>query len=138
MNYIGWSVIALIAYTLVAPLMKIATESIPSDVATVISNTILVIVALVVVAAADHPVAEYVTHPKAPYMYAAGFCLAVGILAYYRALSMGPVSVVTPVFGLFLVTSSIAGVAVLDEPFTARKAAGIGFALLAVYFTSVE
>jgi transporter family protein len=138
MNYIGWSVIALIAYTLVAPLMKIATESIPSDVATVISNTILVIVALVVVAAADHPVAEYVTHPKAPYMYAAGFCLAVGILAYYRALSMGPVSVVTPVFGLFLVTSSIAGVAVLDEPFTARKAAGIGFALLAVYFTTVE
>jgi len=138
MNYIGWSVIALIAYTLVAPLMKIATESIPSDVATVVSNTILVIVALVVVAAADHPVAEYVTHPKAPYMYAAGFCLAVGILAYYRALSMGPVSVVTPVFGLFLVTSSIAGVAVLDEPFTARKAAGIGFALLAVYFTTVE
>lgn len=138
MNYIGWSVIALIAYTLVAPLMKIATESIPSDVATVISNTILVIVALVVVAAADHPVAEYVTHPKAPYMYAAGFCLAVGILSYYRALSMGPVSVVTPVFGLFLVTSSIAGVAVLDEPFTARKAAGIGFALLAVYFTTVE
>ncbi|PSQ27433.1 multidrug transporter [Halobacteriales archaeon QS_9_68_17] len=138
MNYIGWSVIALVAYTLVAPLMKIATESIPSDVATVVSNTILVIVALVVVAAADHPVAEYVTHPKAPYMYAAGFCLAVGILAYYRALSMGPVSVVTPVFGLFLVTSSIAGVAVLDEPFTARKAAGIGFALLAVYFTSVE
>ena len=138
MNYIGWSVVALLAYTLVAPLMKIATQSIPSDVATAVSNTILVIVALAVVAAADHPVTEYLAHPKAPYMYAAGFCLAVGILAYYRALSMGPVSVVTPVFGLFLVTSSIAGVAVLDEPFTARKAAGIGFALLAVYFTTVE
>lgn len=138
MNYIGWSVVALISYTLVAPLMKVATQSIPSDVATAVSNTILVGVALTVVAVGDHPVAEYLTHPKSPYMYAAGVCLAIGILAYYRALSMGPVSVVTPVFGLFLVTSSLLGIAVLDEPFTARKAAGVGFALLAVYFTTVE
>jgi transporter family protein len=48
------------------------------------------------------------------------------------------VSIVVPIFGLFLVTSSLVGVVALDESLTTRKAAGIGFAMLAVYLTSVE
>ena len=138
MNHIAWALVALVAYTMVAPLMKIATESIPSDVATFVSNLILVGVALVFVVRADQSVTRYLIHPKAPYMYGAGLCLAIGILSYYRALSMGAVSVVTPVFGLFLVTSSILGIVFLDESLTARKLAGIGFEVLAVYFTTVE
>jgi len=138
MNYVSWAVVALLAYSLVAPLMKIATQSIPSDVATFVSNLVLVAVALVIALRADHQIADYATHPKSPYMYAAGVCLAVGILAYYRALSLGPVTVVTPIFGLFLVTSSLIGVVWLEEPFTTRKLVGIGFAVLAVYFTAVE
>ncbi|WP_135535454.1 MULTISPECIES: EamA family transporter [Halostella] len=138
MNYVGWAVVALLAYTLVAPLMKVATQSIPSEVAAFVSNLVLVAVALVIALRGNHHITDYVTHPKSPYMYAAGACLAVGILAYYRALSMGPISIVTPVFGLFLVTSSVLGVVLLDEPFTARKLVGVGFAILAVYFTTVE
>ncbi|WP_121822352.1 EamA family transporter [Halostella salina] len=138
MNYIGWAVVALFAYTMVAPLMKVATESIPSDVATLFSNLILVGVALLLALRTDGSIAQYATHPKAPYMYGAGLCLAIGILSYYRALSMGPVSVVTPVFGLFLVTSSLLGIVFLDEALTSRKLLGVGFALLAVYFTTVE
>jgi transporter family protein len=71
-------------------------------------------------------------------MYAAGVFLAVGILAYYRALALGPVSVVVPVFGLFLVTSSLVGVVALDEPLTARKGVGVLLALVAVYLVTVE
>ena len=56
-------------------------------------------------------------------MYAAGILLAIAIaiVTYYRALELGPVSVVTPIFGTFLVLSSIIGIAFLDEPFTLRK-----------------
>ena len=138
MNYLAWALLGLVAYTLVAPLMKVATNAIPSNVAVLISNAILIVVAAAIVLYTDESVTAYLTHPKAPYAYAGGLALAVGILAYYRALSLGPVSVVTPVFGMFIVTSSLIGVAFLGESLSLRKVAGIGFAILAVYLTSVE
>jgi transporter family protein len=141
MSYLPWALGALVAYTFVPLLMSVATtgsDAIPSDVATIISNSILVVGALAVVVGTDQRVTPHLGSSKIPYALAAGICLAVGILAYYRALSLGPVSVVTPVFGMFLVTSSIFGMAFLDEPVTARKLAGIGFAVLAVYLVTVE
>lgn len=136
MNYLPWSILALVAYSAVPPLMKVATREIPSDVAALISNTVLVVVTLAVVTVAGESVPAYLTHRKAPYVYAAGLFLAVGILAYYRALALGPVSVVAPIFGMFLVTSAVLGIALLDEPLTARKAAGIVLAGVAVYLTA--
>lgn len=141
MSYLPWALGALGAYTLVPLLMRVATtgpDAIPSDVATVISNAILVVGALAVIVGTDQRVTPHLSSQKIPYAVAAGVFLAVGILAYYRALSLGPVSVVTPVFGMFLVTSSIFGMAFLDEPVTARKIAGIGFAVLAVYLVTVD
>jgi transporter family protein len=141
MNYLPWAVVALAAYTLVPLLMRVATtgtDAIPSDVATIISNSILVVAALAVVAGTNQRVIPHLGSSKLPYAVAAGVFLAIGILAYYRALALGPVSVVTPVFGLFLITSSILGIVVLDESVTARKLMGIGFAVLAIYFVTIE
>jgi transporter family protein len=39
---------------------------------------------------------------------------------------------------MFIATSSILGIAFLDEPLTGRKVAGIGLAVAAIYLTSVE
>ncbi|MFC4356616.1 EamA family transporter [Halobium salinum] len=145
MNYLLWSLVAVAAYTFVAPLMSVATTGdvkMPSDVGALLANTILVVATAGVIVFGNGNfvgyVGEYLTHPKAPYVYAAGVCLAIGILAYYRALALGPVSIVAPVFGMFLVTSSVIGILFLDEAFTARKALGIGFAVVAVYLVSVE
>lgn len=141
MNYLPWALLALVAYTLVPVLMRVATtgsEAIPSDVATVISNTILVVAALVVVAGTGQRVTPHLGSSKLPFALAAGVFLAIGIIAYYRALALGPVSVVTPVFGLFLITSSVLGIAVLGESLTARKLAGISLAVVAVYLVTVE
>lgn len=137
-SYVVWAVVALLAYTLVAPLVSLATPDVPSDVALVIANGILVVVALGVIAVTDQAVVRYLTHPKAPHLYAAGTFLAIGILAYYRALAAGPVSVVVPIFGLFIVTSSAVGVVALDEPLTLRKVVGIGLAIVAVVLTSMD
>ena len=138
MNYLPWALLGLAAYTLVAPLMSVATSEIPSDVVVVISNTILIAVAAGIVFYTNESVTAYLAHPKAPYAYAGGLALAIGIIAYYRALALGPVSVVTPVFGMFIVTSSLIGVAFLGESLSLRKVVGVGFAVLAVYLTSVE
>ncbi|WP_435153222.1 EamA family transporter [Haladaptatus sp. DFWS20] len=138
MNYIGWAVIALIGYTALPPLVSTATQDIPDTVAAVVANTMLVIAALAVTIYEGEQIVPYLTSEKAPYMYGAGVSLAIGILAYYRALSTGPVSIVVPIFGLFIATSSLIGIMFLDEPFTARKVAGIGFALAAIYLTAVE
>jgi transporter family protein len=48
------------------------------------------------------------------------------------------VSVVVPIFGLFLVASSVVGIVFLDETLTARKALGIVLAVVAVFLTSFE
>lgn len=138
MNYLVWAVLALAGYTLVPPLVKLATADIPSDVVLVISNGILVLAATGIIVSADLSVTRYLTTPRAVYAYGAGVALTVGIVSYYRALAGGPVSVVVPIFGLFIATSSVVGMTVLDEPVTARKAAGIGFAVLAIYLTAVE
>ena len=136
MPYLRWSLLALLAYSLVAPLMKIATEEIPTNVAVMVSNLMLVVAAGTLVVMTNESTVQYLTHPRAPYLYAAGIALAVGIIAYYKALALGPVSTVTPIFGMFLALSSIAGFVFLGEAITPRKAVGLVFAVLAVYLTA--
>ena len=138
MQYLWYALLALFAYSLVAPLTKIAMQEFPADTVVFVTNGILVLVALGLVVTNDRPLLSVLTHEHAPYMYAAGICLSIGIIAYYRALSAGPVSVVVPVFGLFLVTSSVIGIVFLDEALTLRKATGVVLALVAVFLTTFE
>ncbi|CQR50263.1 MULTISPECIES: EamA family transporter [Haloferax] len=141
MNYISWAVVALGAYSLVAPLMKVATtgqDKIPSDVAALVANGVLVVATAGVIVVSGQRVTDSVVSPNLPYVLAAGVCLAVGILAYYRALALGPVSVVAPIFGMFLAVSSVVGIVALGEPLTVRKVAGIGFAVLAIALVSLD
>lgn len=138
MNYIVYALVALVAYSVVPPLVDIATEEIPSNTAALVSNSVLVVFALGVVVYTGEWDASNLTDRHAVYIYAAGVFLAVGILAYYRALALGPVSVVVPIFGMFIVGSAVVGVVVFDESVTARKAVGVALAVVAVYLVSVE
>jgi transporter family protein len=134
-SYLPYAVVALIAYSFVPPLMSRATVgagAVPSNVAALVSNSILVVATLGVIAVSGESIVDHVDKPEMRLVAAAGVCLAVGILAYYRALSLGPVSVVTPVFGMFLVLSSVVGITLLEESFTARKGVGILLAVAAV------
>lgn len=139
MNYLPWALLAVVTYSAVPPLMRVATAgepAIPSDVAALISNGVLTVGTLAVVYATGERLLPYRSHPKLPFVLAAGVFLTVGILAYYRALALGPVSTVTPIFAMFLVGSSVIGAVFLDEPMTLRKVAGAGCAVVAVYLVS--
>ncbi|UIO99071.1 multidrug transporter [Halobaculum sp. CBA1158] len=141
MNYLVWSVVAMAAYSLVAPLMRLATAgtgAIPSTVAAFVSNTVLVFATLAVISVSGEGVVEHLGDPRMRYVVAAGVCLAVGIIAYYHALSLGRVSIVAPIFAMFFVASSAVGVVALDEPVTGRKLLGVGFAVVAVVLVAGE
>lgn len=138
-TYLPYALLAMGAYALVSPLMRVATtgpDAVPSDIAVVVSNVLLVLMALGVVWYTNQGFVGHLTSPKMAYVLAAGFFLGIGILALYRSLALGPVSVVTPIFAMFLVFSSVIGFLLLGEEFTARKALGIVFAVLAVYLVS--
>ncbi|WP_138004881.1 EamA family transporter [Halalkalirubrum salinum] len=138
-TYLPYALLAMGAYALVSPLMRVATtgpDAVPSDVAVVISNTLLIIMAIGVLWYTGQGFVAHLSSPNIVYVLAAGVFLGIGILALYRSLALGPVSVVTPIFAMFLVFSSVIGFLLLGEEFTTRKALGIVFAILAVYFVS--
>lgn len=136
-RYLGLALIAFAAYSLVAPLLKVAMEAIPSTAAVFISNAVMLVLLLGVLVYTGESPLPYFSHAMAPYILLWGVALAVSLLAYYRALELGPVSVVVPVYGLFIAVSSVIGIAAFDESVTKRKAASIGFAILAIVLMSV-
>jgi transporter family protein len=136
MHYLLWALLALAAYSLVPPLSKLASAQLPIMLVALISNVTITVVNLGVVLYLDEGTLGSLSSTHGLYAIAAGVFLTVGVLSYFHSLSIGPVSVVTPIFGLFLVGSSVIGMVAFDEPATARKLAGLGCAILAVYLTS--
>ncbi|MFC6719587.1 EamA family transporter [Natrialbaceae archaeon GCM10025810] len=136
-RYLSLSLLACAAYSLVAPLIKLAMEAIPSTAAVFMSNFVMLALIGALLAVRGTSPLPYLSHPKTPHLVAWGALLAVGLLAYYRALALGPVSVVVPIYGLFIALSSVFGIVFLDEAATRRKLLGIGFAVLAVVLMSI-
>ncbi|WP_408959453.1 EamA family transporter [Natrinema sp. 74] len=136
MDYLLWVIVALVAYGLIAPLTSVVTSDVPPAVALFLSTTIFLCLTTVVLFATGTGRPADVTTPAAGIVYVAGLFLSTGILAYYQALERGPVSVVVPIYGLFIVGSSIIGIAFLDEELTAARGAGIVVAAVAIYLAA--
>lgn len=66
------------------------------------------------------------------FVLAAGIYLAGAVIGCFRALSTGPVSIVVPIFGIFLVGGTLLGIVVLGEGVTAKKVLGIASGAVAV------
>ena len=136
-NYLTLSLFALVCYSLVAPLIKLATQQgAPPQLAVVITNTILVITSLVVSWSRGLPLALEMPPRTLGMLIVAGILLGLSVTAYYLALSRGPISVVVPIFGLFIVSSSIAGVVLFGEALTTSRFLGILCAIAAIYLVS--
>lgn len=137
MHYLTLTVLALACYSLVAPLVKLATQQgAPPQVAVVVTNTILVATSLLVSWGRGMPMHLSFSSKSLGLLLIAGVLLGLSVTAYYLALSRGPISVVVPIFGLFIVSSSIAGVVIFGETLTPSRLLGILFALAAIYLVS--
>lgn len=136
MEYLLWVLVALVAYAMVAPLTSATTQDAPAAVVLFLSTAVFLVLTLVVLVLTDSADPTYAVQPAAGYIYVAGVFLGVGILSYFTALEVGPVSVVVPIYGMFIVGSSVIGILFLDEALSATRVAGIGCAVLAIYLSA--
>ena len=135
-GYVGWAVLALLSYSLFTPLVKLATRSAPSHVVALVTNSVLVLTALVTTVVAGDDVTAALAPRTLPYVLGGGVFLSIGILSYYRALAGGPVSTVVPIFGSFIAVSSLLGVVVLGDSLTLRKGVGVVLTTVGVYLAA--
>lgn len=138
MNYVGWALTGMAGYSLVTLLVKLATRDgqfspfLVLAIATVI--VALTAIALAVWRGDTHVLTwRVLLSSNALLTYATGIALCVAVTSLFRALSLGPASVVVPVYGMFIVGGSILGVLFLGENVSARKLIGVALAVVAVF-----
>ncbi|RLI33352.1 multidrug transporter [Candidatus Bathyarchaeota archaeon] len=132
-----WTLISLVFYSLMPPLVKEAMKTIPSWVAVTVTNAILCASAFIVAKAQGYRFSEYLGFNRSSLLlYGAGIVLAVAIISYYKALELGSVSRVVPIYGMYVALSSLIGIVALGERLTPLKGLGLLFATLSILLLS--
>jgi transporter family protein len=143
MNYIGWAVLGMIGYSLVTLFVKLATRGgqfssfLVLAIATIIVTVSAVSIAVLRGDFRGLEVRDFGT-PNAFWGYATGVALAVAVISLFRALSLGPASVVVPIYGKFIVGGAVLGMLFLNEPPNLRKLLGIGLAAVSVFLIATS
>ncbi|GAA0192347.1 EamA family transporter [Halobaculum roseum] len=132
MNYVFWAVVAMACYSFAFLFMKLAMHDLPAFTVMPIAVVTLAVGATTVTALFGGWSLPSVRSLPVVFALAAGVCLVGAVVGYFRALSTGPVSVVVPIFGMFLVGGTLLGIVVLGEGVTARKVLGIAFGTVAI------
>ena len=127
MHYIAWAVLGMVGYSTVTLMVKLATRTGDLNAFAVLAiATSMVAVAAVINAwfsgsFAGKAFVDF-AKPGALYAYAAGLALTIAVGSLFKGLSLGPASIVVPVYGMFIVGGALLGIVVLGEPVTAKRA----------------
>ncbi|HBU54062.1 MAG TPA: multidrug transporter [Sulfitobacter sp.] len=70
------------------------------------------------------------------YAYAGGITLTIAVGSLFKGLSLGPASVVVPVYGMFILGAALLGIVILEEPFTGSKAGGLALAVIGIFLVA--
>jgi transporter family protein len=128
----------MVGYSLVTLLVKLATRGaqfssfLVLSIATVIVCTSTLSIT-VLRGDARALVARDFASSSALWAYATGIALTVAVASLFRALSLGPASVVVPLYGMFIMGGAILGMVFLDEPPNLRKLLGIALATVSIF-----
>lgn len=138
MNYATWALIGMVGYSFTTLLVKLATRAGRFSSFLVLAIATLIVAstaACIVLVRGDlgRVTARDFLSPSAGFAYATGIALALAVVSLFRALSLGPASVVVPLYGMFIVGGSILGILVLGEPVTVRKILGIALAIGSIF-----
>ena len=143
MNYIAWAVLGMIGYSAVTLFVKFATRNGQFS-----SFLVLAIATVIVTASAftitvvrgdtRNLVARDFTSASALWAYATGVALTVAVASLFRALSLGPASVVVPIYGMFIVGGALLGMVFLGESSNLRRLLGIGLATISVFLIATS
>ncbi len=134
MGYLPWALFAMVTYGVTAVLLKLAFRGISPPLALVVANVAVVMTGLGWMAVVGAGAARGLgANAATAWLALAAVVLSASILSYYKALSLGPASVVVPIFALSLTIAVVLGFVVLGEPVKPVRIAGIGFAVLAIF-----
>lgn len=138
MSYITWALIGMVGYSFTTLLVKFATRSgqfssfLVLAIACVI--TLISTVSITLVRGdLQHLSAKDFLGSSAWFAYATGIALTVAVVSLFRALSLGPASIVVPIYGMFIVGGAMLGILFLHESLSARKLVGIGLAIISIF-----
>lgn len=137
-SYLLWAFVGMIGYSVTALMVKLATQS------GRFSSFFVLMVSSGMVFATSTLITIYRGEIKAltpsalattegAFVFGTGVALVVAVVFYFSALSLGPASVVVPLYGMFIVGGAILGLVFLHEPLTLRKALGILLAIASIY-----
>jgi transporter family protein len=134
-SYLLWAFIGMVGYSITALLVKLATQSgrFSSFFVLMIASAMVVATSTIITLLRGDMKAfsaNNLTGSDDMFALGTGVALVIAVVFYFLALSEGPVSVVVPIFGMFIVGGAVLGVLFLHEPLTLRK--GIGILLAAV------
>jgi transporter family protein len=138
MNHVAWALIGMVGYSFTTLLVKLATRDgrLSSFLVLAIASLFVVTTAVgIVLARGDlsRLEAKDFLSPNAALAYATGIALTVAVSSLFRALALGPASVVVPIYGMFIVGGALLGIVFLGEPVTVRKLVGIGLAAASIF-----
>jgi transporter family protein len=138
MNYITWALVGMVGYSFTTLLVKLATRGghFSSFLVLSVACVFTLISAFCITFVRgdfQHIEARDFLTASAWYTYATGIALTVAVMSLFRALSLGPASIVVPIYGMFIVGGAVLGIIFLHEPLTTRKIFGIGLAVGSIF-----
>ena len=138
-SYVFWAILGMVAYSITTVVVKIAArEGLPSSVVVAIATTVVALAcwSIVVTRAQSGMLLQSLSTPSGAWSLAAGAALSVAVTSLFRALELGPASVVVPIYGMFIVGGFVLGVILLGETITLPKAIELIAAIASIYLIS--
>jgi transporter family protein len=141
MSYIAWALLGMVGYSLTTVFVKLATRTGDFGAFAVLALAVTIVGtgvwtnAVLTGAFAGKSAGDFLK-PGALWSYAAGIVLFVAVGSLFKGLSLGPASVVVPIYGMFIVGGAVLGMLVLHEPITARRLLGLALAVGGVYLVA--
>ena len=137
-SYVAWALIGMVGYSLTTLFMKLAIREgrFTGFLVLAIATSMTASTAITICVTRDETrgmtLADFVS-PSAFWAYGTGAAMALGVAALFRGLSLGPASVVVPIYCMFSAGGAALGILFLHEPLSLRKLIGIALAALSVY-----
>ena len=134
-----WALLSAVFAALTAIFGKIGIENVNSDFATLLrTGVVLVSLALILYATGKYQSLESISAKSYLFLLLSGLATGASWLCYYRALKLGPASLVAPVDKLSVVIVAVIGVALLGEKLDLRQWSAIGLITAGVVLLAVR
>jgi bacterial/archaeal transporter family protein len=138
--YVVWALIGMAGYSFTTLFVKLAVRTGHiSSFAVLAVATSMIAVSSVVIAVMRGELAAVPSQANTVALLwacATGLSLTIAVSSLFRALALGPASIVVPLYGMFIIGGAALGVLFLNEPLSPKKIAGLTAAVLGAYLVS--